>query len=174
MTTTDDANALFDFYKKQLQDYLDQYWRDLLVEPDQKTPSDFNNANYAGDHAKSIHGKLATVLDEMKARENERTTGGLWQGPAADVFGSAMKSLIGYVQGFVTALQPGGDDTGWAAWLHNIADHHYYDITLNYLAYADMPTKYVDNVLKNMTVGKWTLLSAAAKMDESFIVGDGG
>ena len=52
MTTTDDANALFDFYKKQLQDYLDQYWRDLLVEPDQKTPSDFNNANYAGDHAK--------------------------------------------------------------------------------------------------------------------------
>src|SRR5262245_20418570 len=107
----------------------------------------------------------------MQDQDGKRTANGWWQGPAADVFGSAMKSMITYVQGYVTALQPDPNNanTGWAHWLHTVADKHYemgfyYDRWLDY--YYNSPDNFVDSVLKNKTWGKWTLLSAAERIDK--------
>ena len=102
---TDATDQLFKDLYKEVDDYFNAI-ADAALKEDKDTWGDLNNFHYAASMAWQVQGIVATIGDEMKNQEKNRTDLGLWVGPAADVYGSAMKTLITFVERINTALQP--------------------------------------------------------------------
>ena len=130
---TDATDQLFKDLYKEVDDYFNAI-ADAALKEDKDTWGDLNNFHYAASMAWQVQGIVATIGDEMKNQEKNRTDLGLWVGPAADVYGSAMKTLITFVERINTALQPDNPNPdfgtptqpaqipvsayGWSQWLN--------------------------------------------------------